>query len=80
MNDKCAAGTGRFIEVMAHILELDINEMGDWDAKSQNPVAVSSTCTVFAESEVISLLSQKRNGKILSAGFIILLSAEPWDF
>lgn len=68
MNDKCAAGTGRFIEVMAHILELDINDMGDWDAKSQNPVAVSSTCTVFAESEVISLLSQKKKREDIIRG------------
>ena len=68
MNDKCAAGTGRFIEVMAHILELDINDMGDWDAKSQNPASVSSTCTVFAESEVISLLSQKKKKEDIIRG------------
>lgn len=68
MNDKCAAGTGRFIEVMAHILELDIHEMGDWDEKSQNPVSVSSTCTVFAESEVISLLSQKKKREDIIRG------------
>ncbi|QAT49967.1 2-hydroxyglutaryl-CoA dehydratase [Caproiciproducens sp. NJN-50] len=60
MNDKCAAGTGRFIEVMSRILEIDITEMGNYDKLSQNPVTVSSTCTVFAESEVISLLSQKK--------------------
>lgn len=60
MNDKCAAGTGRFIEVMAGILELNVNEMAAWDEKSRHPVSVSSTCTVFAESEVISLLSQKK--------------------
>ncbi len=60
MNDKCAAGTGRFLEVMANILEIDVNEMAEWDKKAENPVTVSSTCTVFAESEVISLLSQKK--------------------
>ncbi|WP_329887333.1 acyl-CoA dehydratase activase [Pseudoramibacter faecis] len=60
MNDKCAAGTGRFLEVMAGILELDVSEMAEWDIKAKHPVSVSSTCTVFAESEVISLLSQKK--------------------
>lgn len=68
MNDKCAAGTGRFIEVMAHILELDVSEMADWDEKSENPVTVSSTCTVFAESEVISLLSQRKKKEDIIRG------------
>lgn len=58
MNDKCAAGTGRFIEVMAHIMEIDVADMAKYDAMSTEEVTVSSTCTVFAESEVISLLSQ----------------------
>lgn len=60
MNDKCAAGTGRFIDNMARVLELQVEEMGDYDALSTEHVVVSSTCTVFAESEVISLLSQKK--------------------
>lgn len=60
MNDKCAAGTGRFIEVMARILEIPLEDMAKWDEKSEHPVSVSSTCTVFAESEVISLLSQNK--------------------
>ena len=68
MNDKCAAGTGRFIEVMSRILEVDISEMGDWDEKSKENVVVSSTCTVFAESEVISLLSQKKNKEDIIRG------------
>ncbi|MCQ2553168.1 MAG: acyl-CoA dehydratase activase [Clostridia bacterium] len=57
MNDKCAAGTGRFLDVMAKILELDINELGPTDEKAESTVAISSTCTVFAESEVISQLA-----------------------
>jgi predicted CoA-substrate-specific enzyme activase len=57
MNDKCAAGTGRFLEVMANILRLDISELGDIAAKSEHPAQISSTCTVFAESEVISQLA-----------------------
>ncbi|WBW49949.1 acyl-CoA dehydratase activase [Peptoniphilus equinus] len=58
MNDKCAAGTGRFLDVIAHVLEVDVSELEELDAKSQNDVAISSTCTVFAESEVISQLAQ----------------------
>jgi predicted CoA-substrate-specific enzyme activase len=57
MNEKCAAGTGRFLEVMSHVLEIPLDEMGEYDKLSEHPLAVSSTCTVFAESEVISLLS-----------------------
>ncbi|MGL6201154.1 MAG: acyl-CoA dehydratase activase [Lachnospiraceae bacterium] len=58
MNDKCAAGTGRFLEVMARILEVDINDMAELSAQAKNIVDISSTCTVFAESEVISQLSK----------------------
>lgn len=57
MNDKCAAGTGRFLEVMARVLEVDINDMAELSARSVKKVDISSTCTVFAESEVISQLS-----------------------
>ena len=58
MNDKCAAGTGRFLDVMAGILKLDISELEQYAARASAPVKISSTCTVFAESEVISQLSQ----------------------
>ena len=59
MNDKCAAGTGRFLEVMARIMGLEIGEMGRLSLRSTKDVKISSICTVFAESEVISLLSKK---------------------
>ena len=58
MNDKCAAGTGRFLDVMARILEVDVNDLAVLGAQSTKHVGISSTCTVFAESEVISQLSQ----------------------
>ena len=58
MNDKCAAGTGRFLEVMAKILDVDISDMGRISLDSTKEVSISSTCTVFAESEVISQLSE----------------------
>ena len=50
MNDKCAAGTGRFLDVMATILQMDIEDFDACAAKSENPASISSTCTVFAES------------------------------
>lgn len=58
MNDKCAAGTGRFLDVMARVLETTIDEMADLDARATDAASISSTCTVFAESEVISQLSK----------------------
>jgi predicted CoA-substrate-specific enzyme activase len=58
MNDKCAAGTGRFLEVMARVLEVEVDQLAELSARSEHPVQISSTCTVFAESEVISQLSK----------------------
>jgi len=68
MNDKCAAGTGRFLEVMATILGKPIEELGMLHFKSLNPVKISSTCTVFAESEVISYISKGRKIEDVIAG------------
>ena len=68
MNDKCAAGTGRFLEVMANILRLDIDDLGAIAAQSNTPAAISSTCTVFAESEVISQLANGVKRPDLVAG------------
>ena len=68
MNDKCAAGTGRFIDVMARVLEVTITEMQDYDAKATEAAPISSTCTVFAESEVISQLSQGTSKENIIAG------------
>ncbi|MDN5362699.1 MAG: hypothetical protein PWP70_1746 [Moorella sp. (in: firmicutes)] len=56
MNDKCAAGTGRFLEVMATAMGMDVDELGSLP-ENVNPVNISSMCTVFAESEVVSLLA-----------------------
>lgn len=66
MNDKCAAGTGRFLEVIAAALGADVSELADL-ARGAEPVQISSMCTVFAESEVISLLAQGvEKGKIIA--------------
>ncbi len=59
MNDKCAAGTGRFLEVMAHVLDVNLDNMGELDKNAKEETPISSTCTVFAESEVISWMSKK---------------------
>lgn len=68
MNDKCAAGTGRFLEVMARALEVDLNEFGDMALKSDAPAKISSLCAVFAESEVISLISKGELRQNIMAG------------
>ncbi|GBC72190.1 2-hydroxyisocaproyl-CoA dehydratase activator [archaeon HR03] len=60
MNDKCAAGTGRFVEGAAKALGLSLNEVGELSLKSSKPVKVSSTCGVFAESEVLEHLAWGR--------------------
>lgn len=58
MNDKCAAGTGRFLEVMARSLDTNLESLGRLSALSKADVRVSSTCTVFAESEVVALVAK----------------------
>ena len=60
MNDKCAAGTGRFLENMAKVLDLDMNTMAEIGLKYKNELTVSSMCTVFAESEVVSFIADDR--------------------
>lgn len=57
MNDKCAAGTGRFIEVMARTLETTLENMGPLALKSLNPKMITAQCSVFAETEVVSLIA-----------------------
>jgi predicted CoA-substrate-specific enzyme activase len=60
MNDKCAAGTGRFLQSAAAALELDLAELGPTALRGRRPVPISTTCTVFAESEVLSWLARGR--------------------
>jgi predicted CoA-substrate-specific enzyme activase len=58
MNDKCAAGTGRFLEVIARALELDLEDIGPRALRARRAADISSTCTVFAESEVVTLVAE----------------------
>jgi len=68
MNDKCAAGTGRFLEVMASVLQVDVGDIGELSLRSHNPCQVTSTCTVFAESEMVSLRAEGRSSEDILAG------------
>lgn len=71
MNDKCAAGTGRFLEKVAQILDLDLTELGQVALEAENPTDISSQCVVFAESEVISLKAQGETKANIAAGIHI---------
>ena len=68
MNDKCAAGTGRFLEAMARTLEVDIEQMCDLDQGATGDLTLSSMCTVFAESEVVSLIADGARVSEIVAG------------
>ncbi len=68
MNDKCAAGTGRFLEMMAGTLEIGIEELGPLSLRSREKVEISSMCSVFAESEVISLIAQNKEPADIARG------------
>ena len=68
MNDRCAAGTGRFLEVMARLLGFSLEEFGRAACEAEETIALSSMCTVFAESEVISLLASGRDRKAIARG------------
>lgn len=70
MNDKCAAGTGRFFEVMAKVLEVELTDIGNIALKSGEPCVISSTCTVFAETEVVAHRAEGRSVEDLIAGIV----------
>lgn len=69
MNDKCSAGTGKFLEVMANRLGLTLHEMFEF-AKKGEPVPISSVCTVFAESEIISLMGKGTPREDIACGVV----------
>jgi (R)-2-hydroxyacyl-CoA dehydratese activating ATPase len=56
-NDKCASGTGRFLEVMAGVCTLDMDELGKLTARSRSPITLASTCTVWAQADVIKYIN-----------------------
>jgi predicted CoA-substrate-specific enzyme activase len=86
MNDKCAAGTGRFLEVAAQTLGVRLDEMGEISLKSNNRITISSTCTVFAQTEIVSLIARKTakediaaalHESIVSRVFALISSVNP---
>lgn len=68
MNDKCAAGTGKFMETCAQILETSIEQIGPLSLESKEPCDINSTCVVFAQSEIISLIARKHDRKDILFG------------
>ena len=66
MNDRCAAGTGRFLEVMANTLEVNIGDLGGLALNASKIVHINSLCTVFAESEVVSLISRGEESNVIA--------------
>lgn len=74
MNDRCAAGTGRFLELVAQRLELSLGELGDAAARSTQPAAISSMCVVFAESEIVGLLAAGADPSDIVAGVQISIA------
>ncbi len=74
MNDKCAAGTGRFLEVMARTLDTAIQSLSELAASAERAAIISSMCTVFAESEVVSLIAQGEKREVIVAGLYEAIS------
>jgi predicted CoA-substrate-specific enzyme activase len=70
MNDKCAAGSGRFLEITADALGINIEEMGELALQSTNPALISNICTIFAEQEVVDKLAEGVPLKDLIAGIL----------
>ena len=70
MNDKCAAGTGKFIEIAADRLQISLEDFGEFCKKADKKVQISSMCAVFAESEVISLIAKKEKPENIGYGII----------
>ena len=68
MNDKCAAGTGRFFEAMARAFEMELDEFSNLSLKAKNVIPITAQCTVFAESEVISLVGEGKPMEEIAAG------------
>jgi predicted CoA-substrate-specific enzyme activase len=66
MNDRCAAGTGRFLEIMARTLGYDMESFGDYCSDKNGGIKINSLCTVFAESEVISLITKGEKREVIS--------------
>ena len=75
MNDKCSAGTGRYLDALAkNILEMELEQLGELSLKSKDPIKITSQCTIFAESEIISYLSHSEPVENVIAGMHLSLA------
>ncbi len=74
MNDRCAAGTGRFLEMLANRLNRDVSTLGELSQKSVKPALISSTCVVFAETEIIGLIAEGAAPEDVAAGVQIAMA------
>lgn len=74
MNDKCAAGTGKFMENCAQILETSIEQIGPLSLESKEPCEINSTCVVFAQSEIISLIARKYDRRDILFGMHLAMA------
>ena len=88
MNDKCAAGTGRFFEAMARSFELSLSDFSKLSLKAKNVIPITAQCTVFAESEAITLVGEGKPMDEIAAGiemavakrcFVMATMARPTD-
>lgn len=68
MNDRCAAGTGSFLELAARRLQTDLNGLGELTRQGAEPIPINSTCAVFAETEIIGLLAQRHSPQAIAGG------------
>lgn len=79
MNDKCAAGTGRFLEMIARSLEIDVDELGPIALKSTEDIEITSMCSVFAESEVISLIANNKEKADIANGICRAIAGKAYS-
>ena len=75
MNDRCAAGTGRFLEIVTRILDLDLDQLGEVAARATRPAEITSMCAVFAESEVVGLLARGTKRENVLAGVHVSIAS-----
>jgi predicted CoA-substrate-specific enzyme activase len=79
MNDKCAAGTGRFLELMARVLGLSLDKLGELSLEARAEVKINTTCAVFAKSEVTSLIREGKDRRDVLAGLHSAIAARVYN-
>ncbi len=75
MNDKCAAGTGRFLSAAAEVMEIPLDELGPFAMRSSAPLRITNVCTVFVETEIVSLLARGKKAEDILSGVHLSIAA-----